>query len=358
MPVSPDSNSEPVRLASPADFIAVVPYLLGYHPADSLVAMAFDGDALKGVIRFDLPDCSEKAPDAATHCARLLAQNAARNVFLIGYGSGQQVTPLMDGLHTAITGAGMVVLDMVRCEGGRYWSYICHDPDCCSSDGVPYDVTSSLAAAGAVLAGCVAMPDRETFARIVEPVDGPERQAIRTATVAARARAESMLDTADVEYWFREGTRHIRACLDDVQAGRPIPVEDLAWLGVLLTGTLVRDIAMTFHREYGDDVSHRFWIEVVRRLEPEYLPAPAVNLAFLAYRSGDGTLARLAAERALQVDPNYRFAKMILFALNAGLPPTGILDIDFADLAEAITEQAMRAPRGARPILPETLPEN
>lgn len=352
MPVSPDSSRQTVRLSGPADFIAVVPYLLGFHPADSLVAMAFDGDALKGVIRFDLPDCSEQAPDAATYCAQLLAQNNARNVFLIGYGSGQQVTPIMDGLFTAVTGAGIEVLDMVRCEGGRYWSYVCQDPDCCSPDGVLYDATSSLAAAGAVLAGCVAMPDRDTFARIVEPEDGPERQAVRAATAAARARAESLLQTADVEYWFREGMRHVKDCFEHVRAGHPIPVEDLAWLGVLLTGILVRDIAVTYDREYGEDVSRRFWTEVTRRVEPEYVPAPAVNLAFIAYRSGDGTLARLAAERALQVDPDYRFAKLILAALNAGVPPTGVCDVDFGDMAARITEQQAQFPRGARPMLP------
>ncbi|GAA2324014.1 hypothetical protein GCM10010149_91690 [Nonomuraea roseoviolacea subsp. roseoviolacea] len=358
MPDSPDSNDHAVSLKDPADFIAIVPYLLGFHPDRSLVAMAFDGDALKGVIRFDLPDSSEDAPDAATYCARLLAQNAARYVFLIGYGSGQQVTPIMDGLFTAVTGAGMEILDMIRCEGDRFWSYICKDPHCCSPEGVPYDINGSHVAAGAVLAGRVAMPDRESFARTLEPVEGPERQAVRTATAAARARAESLIPTVDAGYWFIEGTRHVRKCLDHVRAGRPIPVEELAWLGVLLTGIQIRDIALTFQDEYGDEVSHRFWTEVTRRLEPEYVPAAAVNLALLAYRAGDGALARLAAERALRADPDYRFAHMILFALNAGVPPMGIKEIDFADLAREITALSERSPRGAQPVLPEPLSDN
>ncbi|MFE3452474.1 DUF4192 domain-containing protein [Nonomuraea sp. NPDC059194] len=349
MPASPDSSFGAIVLSDPADFISVVPYLLGFHPTQSLVLVMFDGDVFKGVARFELPDHSADTPTLADSCARVSTQHANPRALLLGYGPGALVTPVMDGVFTALSTAGVEIMDALRCDEGRYWSYVCPYPECCPPDGVPYDVASNSAALGAILAGYTALPDRDTFRQRLDHDTGPGREAVRVATLAARKRA----DKADTDMdWFAEGLQRIRECFDHVQAGRAIPAEELAWLSVLLTGIFVRDIAMTFCREYGDDVSERFWTEVTRRVEPEFVPAPATNLAFLTLRSGNGTLARIAVERALAVNPSYSFANMIAFALNVGMDPGPLCDVDFAELAERITELARENPLGARPVLP------
>ncbi|MFI6326511.1 DUF4192 domain-containing protein [Nonomuraea sp. NPDC050556] len=336
-------------LTNPADLLAAVPYLLGYHPTHSLVAVMIDDRAVKGVIRYDLPEDPGDAPELAHCCAHALVDSAMPSAFLIGYGPGPLVTPVMDGIYSALTSAEVEIIDAIRCQSGRYWSYVCPNPECCSPDGVPYDVSSSTIAASAVTAGMVALPDRDALCQIIAHADGPEREPVKTATVAARARAEAQLDTTR---WFTEGLRHARKCFDHVRADRPIPPDDLAWLGVLLTSILVRDIALTLISEYGDDVSMRLWKEVTRRVEPEYVLAPAVNLGFLAMRAGDGTLARLAAERALAVDPTYSFANLIMAALEYNVSPAAIAEVEFADMFEQITAQAIGSPQKARPVLP------
>ncbi|MGP3916330.1 DUF4192 domain-containing protein [Nonomuraea sp. 10N515B] len=347
MPASPDSSA--LYLRDTADFLSVVPYLLGFHPTLSLVAVVFDADVFKGVVRFDLPECSVQSPDLADACARIIAQHALPNVLFIGYGPGWQVTPIMDAVFTTATASGIEIIDAIRCEDGRYWSYVCMDPSCCSPDGVPYDTTSNPAALAAVLAGYAAAPDRETFRQRLAPVVGPDRDAISDATTAARARAVNQLDSTD---WFGEGLQRIREGFDHVRAGRPIPADEVAWLGVLLTGIFVRDIALTLCHEYGEELSMQLWVELTRRVEPEFVPAPAANLAFLAMRSGDGALARVAVDRALAVDREYSFANMILWALNEGIPPEPISAVDFAEMATRITEIAAEYPSRARPVLP------
>ncbi|WP_327586991.1 DUF4192 domain-containing protein [Nonomuraea sp. NBC_00507] len=178
---------------------------------------------------------------------------------------------------------------------------------------------------------------------------GSGRDAVKAATRAARDRMAKSSNTTD---WFAEGLHRIRECFDHVQAGRVIPVDELAWLGVLLTSVLIRDIAFTFCRAYGDDVARRLWTEVACRVEPEFVPAPAANLAFLAARSDDLALARAAAERALTIDPEYSFANLIMHGLNMGVPPARLRDIDLDDLAAQITERAMEHPAETRPVLP------
>ena len=60
----------PSQLAvrSPADLIAAVPYLLGFHPADSVVAVALRGRQIIFAARADLPEpgADPVAPAAGT----------------------------------------------------------------------------------------------------------------------------------------------------------------------------------------------------------------------------------------------------------------------------------------------------
>ncbi len=54
----------------------------------------------------------------------------------------------------------------------RYWSYLCRDRGCCPPEGLRVaDAQSSPVAAAYVLAGLAPLPDRESLAARVHPVD-------------------------------------------------------------------------------------------------------------------------------------------------------------------------------------------
>ncbi|WP_281262012.1 DUF4192 domain-containing protein [[Actinomadura] parvosata] len=333
--------------------MAIVPYLIGYRPDQGLVVVAFNNDLLTVAVRSDLPDQPSDRDEFVTQAVRMLVHEAAPRVALIGYGPGERITPYMHAFATALTAHNIAILDMLRCENDRYWSYLCPDPACCPPEGTPYDAGSNRAAAHAVLAGLVALPGKEALQQMLQPVGGEQRTIMTAATAAARARAEARLATPDLDehYWFTEGLQHAHKCYQHARAGRPIPADDLAWLGVLLTGVLVRDISYTLHRRYGTHIARRLWIDVTRTIDPAYAAAPATILAFLALHHGETTLAGYAAERALQAEPNYPFARLILATLPYGIPPAES-DAELDDLAKTITEQATRTPELAKPVLP------
>ena len=64
------------------------------------------------------------------------------------------------------------------------------------------------------------------------------------------------------------------------------------------------------------------WTDIVRRACPQYVPAPASLLAFTAWQAGEGTLANIAIERALDADPDYSMALLLGELLDAGVPPS------------------------------------
>lgn len=115
-----------VRLSSPADILAAVPHLLGFHPARSLVVIGAGGprDRVKLGFRYDLPDPPHAgtARQIAEHAAAILTGRRATTVIAIGYGQGRLVTPLLD-VFTAVTRqSGLAVRELLRVEDGRYWS--------------------------------------------------------------------------------------------------------------------------------------------------------------------------------------------------------------------------------------------
>jgi len=339
-PVSPgpgpgDESAQPrVRVSSPGDILAVVPHLLGFHPARSLVVVGAGRppQRVELAFRYDLPDPPDAAAAAelAGHAVAVLGQRRLPTVIGIGYGPGALVTPVADALAAAVRQRGMRLHELMRVEQGRYFSYICANPDCCPPEGVRFDVRASPAAAAMTVAGLVAYPDRAALAGTLAPVTGPAARAMQKATTRARARAAKLvslgarggLDPA-TRLLAETGRRAVRDFIASYRAGRPITAADqVAWLSVTLAHLPVRDDAWARMDPAHRDAHLRMWTDVVRRVRPAYLAAPASLLAFTAWQSGEGALANIALDRALAADPRYSLAHLLRDILDAGVPPS------------------------------------
>src|SRR5690606_27175044 len=64
------------------------------------------------------------------------------------------------------------VREALRVEAGRWWSYLCDQPECCPATGTRFDPSTSAVAARMTVAGFTALPDRRALAR---PVGAPVR---------------------------------------------------------------------------------------------------------------------------------------------------------------------------------------
>ncbi len=323
----PDRATLSVR--SPADLIAAIPYLLGFHPAGSLVIVGMRDARIVFAARYDLPapdEPPERAAGGARHVAAVVSRQGVDAATLVGYGPAAHVTPHLPRLAGVLRAAGVTVLDELRVTDGRYWSYTCQDPSCCPPEGTACHPAASVVAAAATFAGQVALPDRATLVAQLAPVDGADRAAMRRAMRRADEHLVALLrmvapsDVVDGRVLRRAGAAAVRAAMRRHRDGGRLTDDETAWLGVLLRHLLVRDFAW---ERIGDDDWHvRLWTDVVRRVEPEYLPAPASLLAFAAWRAGQGALAAVALGRAREQDPDYPMAVLLDEVLRHGLPPS------------------------------------
>src|SRR5215207_9583418 len=78
-----------ITLSRPGDLLGVVPYLVGFHPEESVVAVMLRSGRVVLTIRVDVPPSrgdlppSSGAEDLAGQIARLVAQHGAQHVVLL-----------------------------------------------------------------------------------------------------------------------------------------------------------------------------------------------------------------------------------------------------------------------------------
>jgi hypothetical protein len=313
-----------LSVSTPADLLALVPYLLGFHPERSVVVVALRDHRLVVVTRTDLPEpgAGRQAVRARVkQIASQLAANGATAAIVIGYGPAEAVTAVVDAARDALPLHDVSLREALRVADGRYHSYLCTDPGCCPPEGTSFDPTASPIAAQATVAGMVALPDRQSLAAAVAPIAGPARQAMHQATNDALARLEEHCSAAvDAAAWLQAaGQDAVREAFELQHRNVSLNDDQAAWLSVLLAHIPVRDYAWT-HTD-GNPAHVRLWTDLTRRATPEFVAAPASLLAFAAWRSGNGALANLAVDRALQANPDYRMAKILAELLRRGVPP-------------------------------------
>ncbi|MFI7077151.1 DUF4192 domain-containing protein [Micromonospora sp. NPDC049903] len=310
--------------------MTAVPYLLGFRPAvGSIVVVAHHEQQIAFVARADLP--TPGSPDdhlhaLTDHLAGTLAQQECLiDLMIIGYGTATHIDAPLHAVAAKLAEGGMTTRELIRVTDNRSFSLTCDKPLCCPPEGIPFDPTSSLTAVQATAAGLVALPDRADVAARIAPQTGPAADRMRHATTEAAARLHSHTDGADMH---ERGVRAVQEALHRHDDGHGLADNQVASLALLLTRRSVRDAAAGLTAPHETHVT--LWADITRRVEQSLVPAPATVLAITAWRCGDGVLAVMAAERALDIDPTNELAALVLQALHAGLPPT-VVEQAFTD---------------------------
>jgi hypothetical protein len=329
----------PVR--EPGTLIAIVPHLLGFHPADSIVLIGTTGPhaLIRLVFRYELP----REPDPAVpqsiagHALEVLHREKLNTAALIGYGPGTLVTPVADVLRHALPRDGIRLFEMLRVQDGRYWSYLCTQPSCCPPEGRPLHPADPAAI---ILAGygLTALASRQHLAATIAPVTGPAAGTMARATRQAAENAARDLAALGQDTLTRKLLDTVQDAITRYRDGETItdPAE-LAALTVALGPAQVRDDAWARMQP-----AHlRLWTDLTRCAAPGYVAAPASLLAFTAWQDGNGPLGHVALDRAQADDPDYTMAHLLRDALSAGLSPSlAVLSMTPEEVADSYQNPA------------------
>lgn len=317
-----NSNPDVYKANTPGDLFALVPALFGFHPHESLVAIATHGSRHRfGFrLRMDLPDFGD-AEAMAHHVAGYLRKQDPDGVVLLAISkdaepAGALVRALLDVLDD------VTIVEAARGDGEHYWSYLC-DGDCCPQTGTRYGHQCSTVLAEAVFNGTEILPDREALARRFDGPTGQRRE--RMATVVAPIGDEIEQLTGDAtdrevrELRLERLQDVIGRGLDDPAALTDVDVAVLAaWASVIP----VRDQIWSMMSRESATRWLRLFTHAAGFTVPPYEPAVLCLAAFAAWLVGDGAQAHIAASMALDVDAGYTMAHLILQILESGMPPS------------------------------------
>jgi len=305
----------------PVDLIAAVPYVLGFHPHDSVVLLTF-GPTEAFHARVDLPEDADDQKAVVDMLADVVDRHDVGRVALLLYtDDAWTAATFHDAAVPEFAARSVQVIDVIRVGADRF--HRARDVD---DPGTPYDLRTHAFTAEQVVAGTVVERSRSELASTLDCRDEVDARAVDDAAVRFDAQFDGLpafvtvdgivRDLAEQGRWVqRTIRRHLRgdAALSTEDAGR---------LLVLVAGVPLRDVAWAeMTRE--DATRHvELWRDLVRRSPADLLPAPAALLAFAAWLAGQGALAWCALDRCTAVEPGYSMAECIALLLEHAVPPS------------------------------------
>lgn len=320
-----------LKISCPGDLVAAVPHLLGFAPRQSAVLVCERGPRrrVSFTMRFDLPEGDSAAGDGLSwrehiDCAvqPMLRQQPDGVQLLVFTDEGVSAEGLLpwrtfvEDLSERFRSEGVDVRDALCVTGGRWWSYRCADPRCCPREGTPVHGAGSMVEAAFVFEGSAPLADREQLRARVAPIGGIAAVSLGRAFDAAYERLAGEPNPSQAA---------IEAHLDQWHRSRdtpPRPSEHQAWADLVAPLELIpfRD-----HLLVTVVADPRIWLDLLvaaTRQAPYDCAAPVASvLAAAAYADGNGALANVALERALDERPDYSLARLLMHGLVNAMPP-------------------------------------
>lgn len=306
-------------LTSPHDLLAAIPFLIGYHPLDSLVLVSLKDDQIGMAMRVDFP--SDIAVESYDLLASHLVREGAEGAFLVAYTSDEiDAEPVLISAAAALLRAGIALKESLIVSGNRYRSMLCADQLCCPASGteIPSLDTSRIAAEHVIAGHPMPFASVAHLAQSIAAL--PAATDERWIALVQEFWVDSQLE--ERQQLQRDGATAVIDLAGEYQLGRGHEDSQLrARVIGRLSDIQVRDFALGAHTDQSCDSYWAMWRELMQ-VAPSGFVAPIASIfAALAYERGEGALAHKALDRALADDERYSLALLLRRVFTAGWPP-------------------------------------
>jgi Domain of unknown function (DUF4192) len=310
-----------LRLTTPPEVLAAVPYLLGFTPERSAVVLCMHGKQLGLTMRADLDMPAYELRGMLQDRIRADGADTALLVLFDPEPGAEGTRPgaqLAKSLIRTFRQDGILVRDALGVRERRYWSYLCRDVVCCPAQGreIPDAGQEEHTRIAATFVGIGSAPltSRAALDATLDGVRGP-------MAVKVMAGLSDALRTPwphPIDHWWNLVERYT-----DVppRPGSGLPLREATRLIVSLRDVMVRDEIIS----WTGGAALTGILTLLKELTPLALPPYdtqlLTTLAWAAYSEGDGALAAMALERVLDADPEHHLAQLLWAALEGGIEP-------------------------------------
>ena len=305
---------------SPRQLISAMPHLIGFHPDNSLVVVAMDDNELLAINRLDWSSDPVMIPEVTIGQLRS-AQKPS--VVLIAYTS---VTLTQETLIDLVPQMKeFALLDVLQVSEQKWRSLMCSDVACCPVGG--HELENLVGAdLDFVVAGSSPFASRDDLVKrlATQTLTDSEAELRDAALATIVAEFEAALDQASDPVVVRAEFLDRSMQIWSDQSNETDQWQKLALLNLVVGNIYMRDGLL---RQMFDNPELRLPIRtslidsVSMASETEVAPLATV-LAGCAWLDGNGALATIALERALDCDPSYSLARLLDRAIAHNVPPS------------------------------------
>ena len=272
-----------------SDLLGTVPALFGFHPENSLIAIATYGprNRLGFRLRLDMPNANHVNEAAEVVTRHLIGQNA-EGVVLIALTDRKDEADALVGRITELLGE-IPVHEAVRADGTYCWSYLAEAEE----QGTLYaDPAIAPVVVEAIGAGMPIYGSRaELEARY--NTDGPATLGKVRDAIDTLAKEIGTPDSIDRVSVGAQVLNNLDTVIDDRGALNP---ERAAWLALGASLTPIRDDMWARMTRTNAETHAEIWRLVANSVVDEASVAPYTLCAFAHWLHGDGAQALIALD--------------------------------------------------------------
>ncbi len=324
-------SEQPARLAvrSVDDLVGLVPYLIGFHPSDSLVVLVLERGRLQVTARVDLAVAGQRL-DLQELVGRLFGRFPTAQGWFLAYTDDDGRA--WRSLAACAQLVGEARLGRLIQVSARRW--LADAPD-----GPSGEITGgvSATAAEASVLGLAPLPSRDGLA---DAVAGPPDAEVGDLLAEFEARAVELEALGP-----RRRGRLLRTLL---RAPAPGAVADCVRLALLAQRPECQLAVVGALGEANAEQQLALWRRVVRFSLVSHRPTVLGLLGLAAWQTGDGALQVVCLEELDRIDPEAPLAALLEWLNQEVVPPgdwEGLRGVLLECLAEGL---AGRPPAGRR----------
>ncbi len=311
---------------TPHDLLAAVPFLIGYHPTDSLVLISVKSDSLEMAMRIDFP----KNPPEGSY--QLLASHLKRDnsegALIVAYEPADSLAgpEVLHNVADAVASLDIPIRELMLVRNNHWRSLLCSDDKCCPPEGNQIEEFANSRIAAEQVASGKVLPfsDSEGLTHSISATILAKDLNWNAQVVGFKVDP----DANNLNELQRDGAESILLLADFYsQNGFCKDYDLMARVLGRLSDIQVRDFALGCHSDQTINSYWAMWRDLLRIAPPKFVAPVASVFASIAYENGEGALAHRALDRAIEDDPEYSLARLLRRVFSSGWPPSGFAQL-------------------------------
>lgn len=281
-----------LKVGSLEEALCAVPYLLGFHPSESLVLVFIEAGRVRLTARVDLTDAADPGP-LWELLSRAFGRFEDAELLAVAYAGDHDLADRILGeIECGLDSTSLLAAVVV--DDGRWWFSGLPDVP-----GGSYRPDTSAVAAEAVVNGLAAQRSRAKLTELVTQPASADCGELARLFEDTRSQAGG-IDTC----WADELVLRLTRALG---AGAASSHAELAWLGVLASEPTARDAAARSITCADAREHFELWAAVLRICPTHWRHGPLTILGLAAWVCGEGAIQTECLRMASDSDPQDPF---------------------------------------------------